>query len=72
MNPINTHPIEVFLEKERIASKSGQKTLVLDIRDARALAETIAVVMTRLVAKLDQPQPRTEEQVQVRMDGGVF
>ena len=74
MKQINTLPIENYLEKTRIAKKSGQKTVVLDINEAVALSDSLAVVMTRLTAKLDEllQQPKTEEVIQVSMDGGGF
>jgi hypothetical protein len=74
MKQINTLPIETYLEKARIASKSGQKTLVLDIKDATALADSLAVVMTRLVGKLEEQlaKPVQTEVIEVAMDGGGF
>ena len=74
MKQINTLPIENYLEKARIAKKSGQKTVVLDINEATALADSLAVVMTRLVGKLEDfvQQPSQEEVIQVSMDGGGF
>lgn len=78
MKQINTLPIEMYLEKARIANKSGQKTLVLDIKDAVALSDSLAVVMTRLTGQLEdliaqtqRTQPQ-EEVIQVSMDGGGF
>ena len=78
MKQINTLPIEMYLEKARIANKSGQKTLVLDIKDAVALSDSLAVVMTRLTGQLEEliaqtqrTQPQ-EETIQVSMDGGGF
>jgi ribosomal silencing factor RsfS len=78
MKQINTLPIELYLEKARIANKSGQKTLVLDIKEAVALSDSLAVVMTRLtgqledlIAKSQRTQPQ-EEVIQVSMDGGGF
>jgi len=78
MKQINTLPIEMYLEKARIANKSGQKTLVLDIKDAVALSDSLAVVMTRLTGQLEEliaqsqrAQPQ-EEVIQVSMDGGGF
>ena len=78
MKQINTLPIELYLEKARIANKSGQKTLVLDIKDAVALSDSLAVVMTRLpgqledlIAQSQRTQPQ-EEVIQVSMDGGGF
>jgi hypothetical protein len=72
MKQINTLPIENYLEKARIASKTGQKTVVLDIKEATALSDSLAVVMTRLVGKLEDfmQQPQQEEVIQVSMDGG--
>lgn len=72
MKQINTLPIENYLEKARIASKTGQKTVVLDIKEATALSDSLAVVMTRLVGRLEDfmQQPQQEEVVQVSMDGG--
>jgi len=78
MKQINTLHIELYLEKARIANKSGQKTLVLDIKEAVALSDSLAVVMTRLtgqledlIAKSQRTQPQ-EEVIQVSMDGGGF
>lgn len=72
MKTINTIPVENFLEKARIANKSGQKTLVLDIKDAVSLADTLALVMTRLVgnAEADAVKTPAEEVIQISMDGG--
>jgi hypothetical protein len=72
MKQINTLPIENYLEKARIASKTGQKTVVLDIKEATALSDSLAVVMTRLVGNLEDfmQQPQQQEVIQVSMDGG--
>jgi len=73
MKQINTLPIENYLEKARIASKSGQKQVVLDIKEAVALSDSLAVVMTRLVGKLEDhiSQPSAQEEViSINMDGG--
>ena len=76
MKQINTLAIENYLEKTRIANKSGQKTVVLDIKEAVALSDALATVMTRLTGKLEdylsQQQTTEEEVVQVSMDGGGF
>ena len=73
MKPLNTLPIEDFLNKARIASKSNQKQVVLDIKEAQALAESLAVVMTRLAGELDgviQNAQSGSGSIEVRMDGG--
>jgi len=74
MKPLNTLPIEMFLEKARIATKSGQKTLNLDIKDVISLSDSLAVVMTRLAGKLDKQIASTPTQdiVTIEMDGGSF
>lgn len=74
MKQINTLPIENFLEKARIAAKSNQKQVVLDIKEAQSLYDSLAVVMTRLSGKLDEQlsKPVEETVIQVSMDGGGF
>jgi hypothetical protein len=75
MKPLNTLPIEMFLEKARIASKSGQKNLNLDIKDVIALSDSLATVMTRLSGKLDElitTASSQEATITVEMDGGGF
>ena len=75
MKHINTLPIESFQDKPRIANKSSQKTVVLDIKDAVALADSLALVMTRLTGKLDEQlmnKSTEQEVIQVTMDGGGF
>jgi hypothetical protein len=74
MKPLNTLPIEDYLNKARIAVKSNQKQLVLDLKDAQALADSLAIVMTRLTGELDKviSQAQTPESLQVNMDGGAF
>jgi aminopeptidase-like protein len=75
MKPINTVPIEMFLEKARIAIKSGQKQMNIDIKDVIAINDSIAVVMTRLAGKLDEQiynAPKQDDVIDVRMDGGGF
>lgn len=74
MKQLNTLPIEDFLNKTRIAIKSGQKTVNLTIKEATDLQNSLSVVMTRLTGEMDQilasaQQPST---VEVKMDGGKF
>ena len=72
---INTIPIEQFLEKERIASKSNQKNLILDIKEAQNLANSLAILMTRLVGDLDTRIQEMQNQListSINMDGGGF
>jgi hypothetical protein len=72
MISLNTLPIEMFLEKARIARKSGQKTLNLPIDDVILLEENLAVVMTRLAGELDKIALNVQQSgdITVKMDGG--
>ena len=70
--PLNTLPIELYLERVRIARKSGQKTLNLSIDEATMLEDALAVVMTRLAGDLDAIiQSNTQsDDIVIKMDGG--
>lgn len=72
MKALNTLPIENFLEKARIAVKSGQKSLNLSIDDVQLLQDSLAVVMTRLAGELDHIANNVQQQasIEVKMDGG--
>lgn len=72
MNNLNTLPIEMFLEKARIARKSGQKVMNIPITDIIQLEESLSVVMTRLAGELDAIALSVQQQgsVTVTMDGG--
>ena len=72
MQPLNTVPIELFLEKARIARKSGQKTLNMPINEVQMLEESLSVVMTRLAGDLDAIALSVQQSgdVQIKFDGG--
>ena len=77
MKPINVFPIEDFLEKARIAKKSGQKTLTLTAKEYTDIYDSISMVMTRLTGKLDQTlatiaETKTSDKIEIKMDGGNF
>jgi hypothetical protein len=73
MKPINIFPIEDFLEKSRLAIKTNQKNLVLTQKEYTDLANSLATVMTRLTGQLDQiASNKSEENIQIKMDGGKF
>lgn len=77
MKPINVFPIEDFLEKARIAKKSGQKTLTLTAKEYTDIYDSISVVMTRLTGKLDHTlaaitETKTPDKIEIKMDGGNF
>ena len=72
-NPINTVPIENFLQDAKIAGKTQQRELKLDAKQYKDLADSISMVLARLVelqdTRLQQPQ---DVNVDVQMDGGNF
>lgn len=74
MKQLNTIPIENFLEKARIAQKSGAKVVNMSLDEATQLSDSLAVVMTRLSGELDAliQQASNQQDVQVSMDGGNF
>jgi len=71
MNYLNTAPIENFLDKARIAIKSNQRNLTLDIKEVQSLVDSLAVTMTRLAGDAPSKQPENTA-VKVKMDGGNF
>ena len=77
MKPLNVFPIEDFLDKARIAKKSGQKTLVLTTQEYSDLYDSISMTMTRLTGKLDQilatiAENKVPDKIEIKMNGGNF
>lgn len=74
MKQLNTIPVENFLEKARIAQKSGGKVVNLTIDEAVALSDSLAVIMTRLSGELDKVIQSASQSTdfEVKMDGGSF
>jgi hypothetical protein len=70
--PLNTLPIEIYLEKARIARKSGQKSVNLSIDEASLLEDSLSVVMTRLAGELDKIAIAAQGSgdITIKMDGG--
>ena len=62
----------MFLEKAKIARKSGQKSLSLPINDVIQLEESLSVVLARLAGELDAILLDLKKQtnVTITMDGG--
>lgn len=72
--PINTAPIQQFINQVKGADASQQKEIKLDIVSARKLALTLGEVMARLQGDLEkfvkENAPKGEETVTINMDGG--
>ena len=75
MKPLNTMPIEDFLDKSRLAIKSNQKSLTLTIKEVTDLQNSLSVVMTRLSGEMDKIMSNVSSDpgtLEVKMDGGKF
>lgn len=75
--PINTIPLEQFLQQVKSAKQSNAKDVKLTVQQAEILALTIGQITTRLHGELEklvsQNAIRQEnEVVNVEMDGGGF
>ena len=72
--PLNTAPIQQFIQQVKSADASRAKDLRLDIQNAKRLAFTLGEVMARLNGDLEKivaTQGSSEEQViQINMDAG--
>lgn len=76
-NPINTVPVQQFLQQVKAAELAQQKEVKIDIKSAKLLALCLGEVMAKLVedqdlllAKLQQSQGTGD--ISIRMDGGGF
>lgn len=75
-NPINTVPIQQFLQQVKAADLSQQREIKIDIKSAKSLAYCIAEINTRLLEDYDTLLRKLESStggvVEVKMDGGGF
>jgi len=76
-NPINTVPLQQFIQQVKAADLSQQKEVKLDIKTAKALAYTLGEITAKLfedqdilLSKLQQAQGTGD--ITIRMDGGGF
>jgi len=72
-NPINTIAIENFLQAAKVASKTQQRELKLDAKQYKDLADSISMVLARLVELQDKGLVNPpQENINIEMDGGNF
>jgi hypothetical protein len=76
-NPINTVPLQQFIQQVKAAELAQQKEVKIDIKTAKSLAFSIGELSAKLLedqdillAKLQQSQGTGD--ITVRMDGGGF
>jgi hypothetical protein len=75
-NPINTIPIQQFIQQVKAADLTQQREIKLDIKTAKALAYCLGEVSAKLLEDYDTIIKRLESStgasVTVQMDGGGF
>jgi len=75
-NPINTVPIQQFIQQVKAADLTQQREIKLDIKSAKALAYCLGEVSAKLLEDYDMLLKRLESStgaaVTVQMDGGGF
>jgi len=75
-NPINTIPIQQFLQQVKAADLTQQREIKLNIKTAKALAFCLGEVSAKLLEDYDTIIKRLESSsggaVTVQMDGGGF
>ena len=75
-NPINTVPIQQFIQQVKAADLTQQREIKLDIKTAKALAYCLGEVSAKLLEDYDILLKRLESStgvaVTVQMDGGGF
>jgi hypothetical protein len=71
---INSYLIEDFANKVYAAKKTNQKQVILDLKEAQLLVETLTIVLSRAVGNMDKALATTtqETNISVNMDGGAF
>jgi hypothetical protein len=75
-NPINTAPVQQFIQQVKAADMSQQRDIKLDIKTAKALAFTLGEISAKLLEDYDAILRRLEQNaggtISVQMDGGSF
>lgn len=76
-NPINTVPLQQFIQQVKIADMNQQKEIKLDIRTAKQLAFTIGEVTGKLTQDYENllhalKSSKDSETIEVSLDGGGF
>jgi hypothetical protein len=72
MKPLNLSIIEKFTEKVKIAEKSNQRSVNLDIKESLLLKDTIDQLVLKLLEKNINSSNSSIESSTVKADGGKF
>tara|TARA_R110002124_G_scaffold21634_2_gene82911 strand:- start:995 stop:1237 length:243 start_codon:yes stop_codon:yes gene_type:complete len=74
VEPLNTIPLQQFLNAVKAAEQSRAKEVKLDIATAKTLAFTLGAVMSRLHGDLEllvaQSKDNSEDVIEINLDGG--
>jgi hypothetical protein len=71
--PLNTAPIQQFIQQVKQADSGQAREVKLTLQQAKGLAFTLGIVMSRLqgdMEKFVKENASKEEIVEVKMDGG--
>ena len=72
--PLNTAPIQQFIQQVRSADASKAKEVKLDLQQAKRLAFCLGEIMSRLEGDLEEILARqssgSDDVIEVKMDGG--
>ena len=74
VSPLNTMPLQQFIDRVKGAETSKATEVKLSITDAKNLAFTLGSVMSRLhgdLEKLVHEKNNTEEVISIAVDGGA-
>jgi hypothetical protein len=75
-NPINTIPIQQFIQQVKAADLGQQREIRLDIKTAKTLVYCLSEINAKLLEDYDsllkKLQSNTNASVTVQMDGGGF
>lgn len=74
LNPINTIPIQQFIQQVKTAELTNQREIKLDIKTAKTLAFCLAEVNAKLVENYDklltELKSSSGNNLNIEMDGG--
>lgn len=76
-NPINTIPVQQFIQQVKVAEQGQQREIRLDIKTAKVLALTLGEITSKLTQDYEElfhklRQTADNQVVNVTMDGGGF
>ena len=74
LEPLNTIPLQQFLNAVKAAENSRAREVKLDIATAKNLAFTLGIVMSRLHGDLEklvvESKSNDNETIEINLDGG--